>query len=388
MTRQMIQAMTLQTIPVIEMRRWGHEALDAGSRSQRGAYTIAVVAVLSLITVVATYTLNRATLDAIRITNNGLETSEAFNAAETALAAAAATSLAGVTFDSNGLAAGSTGQVTFAHTVGSDTVNRVFDTAITLQIPVADGPYVRIYTTASGSRSSATVSQLAVRNPVLDALNNFDTPPLVVSDCLSSPGASGPNITPAASLNQSFAGKHVGTAVCTSNLTSEFQDASNPSVPESVVTGVNNGDPDLWPLYFNKTRIEVAAMVDTTSTLHWVDGSTTNKLDLDDFPSSPTSPAVLIVDNCTKLGGTFYGVVFMQPNPANPGTGSCSGNGWGNTEIHGALALNGEVTKLNANVELIAWGEGSGFPAPPPANVYGDDMVLVPGTWTDTVVAP
>ena len=55
---------------------------------QKGAYSVVIVAVLGLLTLIASRVMTTATLDSVRLTNNTHASTESFYAAESALAEA------------------------------------------------------------------------------------------------------------------------------------------------------------------------------------------------------------------------------------------------------------------------------------------------------------
>ena len=173
-----------------------------GRGRQLGAYTLAVVAILSVITLIASYALSRATVDSIRITNNSMAFTEAFNAAETGLAKALHETETSW-FDFSGAnpfvpdsshSANLLAPLAFVHSVDGSDNSRSYTLAYAyeqLEFPPDYLPlkkalvtYIRVYSTATSAEASLTVSQVMVAESLLNS-PSFDTPPLVARQCIS-----------------------------------------------------------------------------------------------------------------------------------------------------------------------------------------------------------
>ncbi len=89
-----------------------------------------------------------------------------------------------------------------------------------------------------------------------------------------------------------------------------------------------------------------------------------------------TNPVVIIIPNeCPKINGgpVIYGIVYF-------GNSACSNkHGWGNATIYGSVVVEGDITKVTANADIIDWNSG-GTTAP---NVFLDYSTTIPGTWKD-----
>ena len=159
---------------------------------QLGAYTLAVVAILSLVTLIASYALSRATVDSIRITNNSMAFTEAFNAAETGLAKALNEpetswfdfSSANPFVPDSSHSANLLAPLAYIHSVDGNDNSRSYTLSYAYEKIDADKPYIRVYSTATSAEASLTVSQVMMAESLLNS-PSFDSPPLVLGQCFS-----------------------------------------------------------------------------------------------------------------------------------------------------------------------------------------------------------
>ena len=368
-----------------------------GRRRQLGAYTLAVVVILSLVTLIASYTLSRATVDSIRITNNSMAFTEAFNAAETGLAKALnETETSWFDFSSANPfvpdpshSANLVAPIAYIQSVDGNDNSRSYTLAYAYEKIDANKPYIRVYSTATSAEASLTVSQIMVAESLLNS-SSFDTPPLVVGQCISDIKGQ-PDIYAAQSSELAFNGITYGTAA--NDETCDDLDGDYPSFSshlnnhneETVVAtdSIASGATDLWDYYFSQSRAWMEARASNIDDLYWY-----NDADGDNSQGtfgSTDNPIIMIFQGCPKLKGTYYGLVFIEPDPDNIGEGTCQGNGWGNFELTGALIVNGRFDKWNANGEIYAWTRNDGEPV---TNLFDGPLAIVPGTWTDTLEAP
>ena len=368
-----------------------------GRRRQLGAYTLAVVVILSLVTLIASYTLSRATVDSIRITNNSMAFTEAFNAAETGLAKALnETETSWFDFSSanpfvpdSSHSANLVAPLAYIHSVDSNDNSRSYALSYVYEKIDANKPYIRVYSTATSAEASLTVSQIMVAESLLNS-SSFDTPPLVAGQCISDIKGQ-PDIYAAQSSELAFNGITYGTAA--NDETCDDLDGDYPSFSshlnnhneETVVAtdSIASGATDLWDYYFSQSRAWMEARASNIDDLYWY-----NDADGDNSQGtfgSTDNPVIMIFQGCPKLKGTYYGLVFIEPDPDNIGEGTCQGNGWGNFELTGALIVNGRFDKWNANGEIYAWTRNDGEPV---TNLFDGPLAIVPGTWTDTLEAP
>ena len=368
-----------------------------GRGRQRGAYTLAVVVILSLVTLIASYTLSRATIDSIRITNNSMAFTEAFNAAETGLAKALnETETSWFDFSSantfvpdSSHSANLVAPLAYIHSVDGNDNSRSYTLSYVYEKIDANKPYIRVYSTATSAEASLTVSQIMVAESLLNS-SSFDTPPLVVGQCISDIKGQ-PDIYAAQSSELAFNGITYGTAA--NDETCDDLDGDYPSFSshlnnhneETVVAtdGIAGGAADLWDYYFSQSRAWMEARASNIDDLYWY-----NDADGDNSQGtfgSTDNPVIMIFQGCPKLKGTYYGLVFIEPDPDNIGEGTCQGNGWGNFELTGALIVNGRFDKWNANGDIYAWTRNDGEPV---TNLFDGPLAIVPGTWTDTLEAP
>lgn len=378
-----------------------------GRGPQRGAYTLAVVAILSVITLIASYTLSRATVDSIRITNNSMAFTEAFNAAETGLAKALnETETSWFDFSSantfvpdSSHSANLLAPLAYIHSVDGNDNSRSYTLSYVyeeIEFPSDYRPfekalvtYIRVYSTATSAEASSTVSQIMVAESLLNS-SNFDTPPLVAGQCISDIKGQ-PDIYAAQSSELAFNGITYGTAAddeTCRNVDGDYPSFSNhlnkrSSDPVKHIDGIAGGADDLWDYYFSQSRAWMEARASNIDDLYWY-----NDADGDNSQGtfgSTDNPVIMIFQGCPKLKGTYYGLVFIEPDPDNIGEGTCQGNGWGNFELTGALIVNGRFDKWNANGEIYAWTLNELKPA---TNLFDGPLAIVPGTWTDTLEAP
>ena len=368
-----------------------------GRRRQLGAYTLAVVVILSLVTLIASYTLSRATVDSIRITNNSMAFTEAFNAAETGLAKALnETETSWFDFSSANPfvpdpshSANLVAPIAYIQSVDGNDNSRSYTLAYAYEKIDANKPYIRVYSTATSAEASLTVSQIMVAESLLNS-SSFDTPPLVAGQCISDIKGQ-PDIYAAQSSELAFNGITYGTAA--NDETCDDLDGDYPSFSshlnnhneETVVAtdSIASGATDLWDYYFSQSRAWMEARASNIDDLYWY-----NDADGDNSQGtfgSADNPVIMIFQGCPKLKGTYYGLVFIEPDPDNIGEGTCQGNGWGNFELTGALIVNGGFDKWNANGEIYAWTRNDGEPV---TNLFDGPLAIVPGTWTDTLEAP
>ena len=386
-----------------------------GRRRQLGAYTLAVVVILSLVTLIASYTLSRATVDSIRITNNSMAFTEAFNAAETGLAKALnETETSWFDFSSantfvpdSSHSANLVAPLTYIHSVDGNDNSRSYTLSYVyeeIEFPPDYPPfeealvtYIRVYSTATSAEASLTVSQIMVAESLLNS-PSFDTPPLVVGQCISDIkgqpdiyAAQSSELAAPESSELAFNGITYGTAAndeTCRNLDGDYPSFSkhlNKRSPDDVrvINSIASGATDLWDYYFSQSRAWMEARASNSDDLYWY-----NDADGDNSQGtfgSTDNPVIMIFQGCPKLKGTYYGLVFIEPDPDNIGEGTCQGNGWGNFELTGALIVNGRFDKWNANGDIYAWTRNDGEPV---TNLFDGPLAIVPGTWTDTLEAP
>ena len=143
---------------------------------------------------------------------------------------------------------------------------------------------------------------------------------------------------------------------------------------------------DLWDATFNITRSEMETLAGASSSdnIFWFSSGSG---DATDSPyGSPTSPAILIFEDCPGFQGnaTIIGIIFSDAS-------TCDLQGWGNHKIKGSMIVNGDVTKFTANAVFeAAYIEGSDSELSSPndtafdENDFAGNIKLLPGTWTDT----
>jgi len=147
-----------------------------------------------------------------------------------------------------------------------------------------------------------------------------------------------------------------------------------------------SAETDLWDSMFNISRSEMQTLANASATdnVFWF---ASGSGDATDSPyGSPTSPAILIFEDCPGFSGnaTIVGVVFSDAS-------TCALPGWGNHKIKGSLIVNGDITQFNANsVFEASYIEGSdskmssGNDTAFDENDFTSSIKVLPGTWTDT----
>lgn len=149
----------------------------------------------------------------------------------------------------------------------------------------------------------------------------------------------------------------------------------------SVTLPSATGDADIWEFYMgNQSLASFIAQASTSPAA----GSRYYSLNGNSnwggvTYGSASAPAILVFH--TGCGGkptgntTIYGLVLYLTSS------SCEINGWNNFTLYGSLAFNGNVSKLNSNVELYGWSQpgGGGSGGGGASSASGP----LPGSWKD-----
>ena len=396
---------------------------------QQGAYTIFFVAILGLLTLLAVRSMTTSTADSVRLTTNTHSSSEAFLAAEEAMASGMEwLAVAGNTYTS-ALWPNSARQVGSPMSfpvvnMGGLNGNRDYTMSFGFEVDPDGGPLIKVVGRAvNGVQQSATVSQWVSVNTLLQP-TALDAP-LMVSGCLS-------NVTDSPDI---FSQKDSGTDYVTLSRGSTYS-ASNSNCPTSYGTLNNGGSTqsaeainvvvnsggDLWNQIFTETRDWFEANVDNLANVHLIDatsgdvpfgsnGFTWSALSLfgggtgfnnqainngawfGNSYGTLDDPAIVVIRGCPgndmlaraagdgigSNGYKFVGLVFIEA-ASNPeaGTLQCDASGWHRLKVLGTLVINGDMTKLGRQPEIISAERGgittSAFPV---SGVYASA-----GSWT------
>ena len=397
---------------------------------QQGAYTIFFVAILGLLTLLAVRSMTTSTADSVRLTTNTHSSTEAFLAAEEAMAsgmewlAVAGNTYTSALWPSSARQVGSPMSFPVVN-MGGVSGNRDYTMSFGFETDPGGGSLIKVVGRGvNGLGQSATVSQWVSLNTLLQP-TALDTP-LMISGCLS-------NVTGTPDI---FSQKDSGTDYVTLSRGSTYS-ASNSNCPtsygtlnngggstqsaEAINVVVNSGG-DLWNQIFTETRDWFEANVDNLANVHLIDatsgdvpfgsnGFTWSALSLfgggtgfnnqainngDWFGSSygtVSDPAIVVIRGCPgndmlkKASGNgvgsngykFVGLVFIEA-ASNPeaATLECDAKQWQRLKVLGTLVINGDMTKLGSTPEIISAERGgittSAFPV---SGVYASA-----GSWT------
>ena len=361
----------------------------------QGYYTIVIVTILGLLTLLASRSMTTATQDAVRLSVREQVNTEAFYAAEQVMGQAVTwiqnntpsyTSGTSATYTSS---ESGVSDVVISASLGGTSNDRTYTSEFWF---VEGADAIRIFARASNAQGSATVSQWVADEPLIttEALGQ----PWAITGCLSNVtgtpeinAVSNDGSTPATFTSLQVSSS-CGTPSSTSNCSSgPFGNLNRQgsSCVETIFSDLS-AETDLWDSTFNISRSEMQTLASASATdniLWFASGSG----DATDSPyGSPSSPAILIFEDCPGFSGnaTIVGVVFSDAS-------SCSLPGWGNHKIKGSLIVNGDITQFNANsVFEASYIEGSdskmssGNDTAFDENDFASSIKVLPGTWTDT----
>ena len=397
---------------------------------QQGAYTIFFVAILGLLTLLAVRSMTTSTADSVRLTTNTHSSTEAFLAAEEAMAsgmewlAVAGNTYTSALWPSSARQVGSPMSFPVVN-MGGVSGNRDYTMSFGFETDPGGGSLIKVVGRGvNGLGQSATVSQWVSLNTLLQP-TALDAP-LMISGCLS-------NVTGTPDI---FSQKDSGTDYVTLSRGSTYS-ASNSNCPtsygtlnngggstqsdEAINVVVNSGG-DLWNQIFTETRDWFEANVDNLANVHLIDatsgdvpfgsnGFTWSALSLfgggTGFNNQPindgawfgssygtvSDPAIVVIRGCPgndmlnkapgngvgSNGYKFVGLVFIEA-ASNPeaATLECDAKQWQRLKVLGTLVINGDMTKLGSTPEIISAERGgittSGFPV---SGVYASA-----GSWT------
>lgn len=364
-------------------------------RVQTGAYSVVIVAVLALLTLLASKVMTVATMDSVRLTNNTHASTESFYAAEAALAEAVVwlenntpTYTGGATVSSQ--VTGTT--VSYTTTKAGTNIPRSYSTLFWFE---NGGDRIRVFAKSSAGDNQAVVSTWIDDTSPLKSLA-LDTP-LMLGQCLTGitgnpeveadPGGGGSYTS--IRTKSGCSSTAVGTSCSGSPSSRRYGNlnCNGSSMSEQIVDLQNLPGTDLWADVFDTTRASLEAMHsdDGSTGVYWIDSSNYNALSGGSQTwGSQANPVIIVVDDCNSTGKVFkgnntvWGLVFVESDSSAPGTGTCNLNGLGGVTINGSYIVNGNGNQLNANTEIKS-AALAGFDT----NDFSSDVVLVPGTWTD-----
>lgn len=396
---------------------------------QQGAYTIFFIAILGLLTLLAVRSMTTSTTDSVRLTTNTHSSTEAFLAAEEAMATGMEwLAVAGNTYTS-ALWPSSARQVVTPLSfpvvnMGGVNGTRDYTMFFGFEADPDGGALIKVVGRGENDLGqTATVSQWVSLNTLLQA-TALDAP-LMVSGCLSnvtgtpdifSKKDSGTNYT-TLSRGSTFSTSSTNcpTSYGTLNNGSGFSQSS-----EAVNVVVNSGG-DLWSQIFTETRDWFDANVNNLPNVHLIETTSAVPFGTNGFTWSALSlfgggtgfnnqainngawfgssygtlsdPAVVVIRGCPgddmleratgngvgSNGYKFVGLVFIEA-ASNPeaATLQCDASKWQRLKVLGTLVINGDMTALGQNPEIISAERGgittSAFPV---SGVYASD-----GSWT------
>ena len=396
---------------------------------QQGAYTIFFIAILGLLTLLAVRSMTTSTTDSVRLTTNTHSSTEAFLAAEEAMATGMEwLAVAGNTYTS-ALWPSSARQVVTPLSfpvvnMGGGNGTRDYTMFFGFEADPDGGALIKVVGRGENDLGqTATVSQWVSLNTLLQAAA-LDAP-LMVSGCLS-------NVTGTPDI---FSKKGSGTDYTTLSRGSTFS-TSNTNCPNSygnlnngggssqsgeAVNVVVNSGGDLWSQIFTETRDWFDANVNNLPNVHLIETTSAVPFGTNGFTWSALSlfgggtgfnnqainngawfgnsygtlsdPAVVVIRGCPgddmlkratgngvgSNGYKFVGLVFIEA-ASNPeaATLQCDASKWQRLKVLGTLVINGDMTALGQNPEIISAERGgittSAFPV---SGVYASD-----GSWT------
>lgn len=394
---------------------------------QQGAFTIFFVAILGLLTLLAVRSMTTTTTDSVRITSNTHSSTEAFLAAEEAMAlgmewlADASNSYTSALWSSPNVRQVSSG-LTFSTTnMGGTSANRDYTMYFGFEADPDGGALIKVVGYAvNGAGHNATVSQWVELQTLLQS-SALDAP-LLVAGCLSnvtgqfdifsdtSPGGSNDYVTLSRASTYSNSTTSCPTTygnTGSNGLNSASGNSSDYSNSSEVVVTTTHSGGDQWSNIFTQTRQWFEANVDSLDNVYLYEAtgstsipdlplagsgpdsftwpSTINlSLDNDDgdafrrgvssgqsFTGSwgtISAPAIVVIRGCPgddmldkngNDGFRFVGLVFIEAS-SNPENGNlqCDAKKWKRLQVLGSLIVNGDITQVKNDPEIISAGVG------------------------------
>ena len=370
---------------------------------QTGYYTIVVVVILGLLSLLASRTMTIATQDAVRLSVQEQTSTEAFYAAEQVMGQALSWIQANTPTYTNGTSATYTAATAGVNDVVIDAAQGASDSdrTYTAEFWYVQGSSssVRVFARATNALGSQTLSQWLIEQSLVVA-EALDTP-IGLAGCFGAINGT-PEInavrddgTRASGTNTLRLPSSCGTAssVTTSCNGSDYGklNKSGNGCTESIYAEFTSSS-DLWGSTFSLSEADMKTLADSSSTdnVHWI--VTNGSQSLSSYGSA-TSPIILILEDCPSLPSNteVIGIIFSKG-------ANCSLQGSGNLRIKGSLIINGtsggnSINQWNANdvieASYISGSESdSGFSASNQVafdeTAFAGSVKLLPGTWTDT----
>ncbi len=396
---------------------------------QQGAYTIFFIAILGLLTLLAVRSMTTSTTDTVRLTTNTHSAAEAFLAAEEAMATGMEwLAVAGNTYTS-ALWPSSARQVVTPLSfpvvnMGGVNGTRDYTMFFGFEADPDGGALIKVVGRGENDLGqTATVSQWVSLNTLLQA-TALDAP-LMVSGCLSNVTGT-PDIFSKKDSGTNYTTLSRGSTFSTSNTNcptsyGTLNNGSGSSQSSEAVNVVVNSGGDLWSQIFTETRDWFDANVNNLPNVHLIETTSAVPFGTNGFTWSALSlfgggtgfnnqainngawfgssygtlsdPAVVVIRGCPgddmlkratgngvgSNGYKFVGLVFIEA-ASNPeaATLQCDASKWQRLKVLGTLVINGDMTALGQNPEIISAERGgittSAFPV---SGVYASD-----GSWT------
>lgn len=218
-----------------------------------------------------------------------------------------------------------------------------FSASLQLRRPVAAPEKVKITATATeaaGTGISATSQTEILQNKLLNAGPDA---PLVINGCLS-------GITGNPTIHNNEGGDDIVSSQNASCIDTGHFNSSSPPAP--TVEGDAFSD-SAWNLTFGITQAEMQAIATaqlslplSQRTVHWITDSSPWNTNLGSLSPS-VQPVIAIFTNCPKINGgtSIVGVTYF--------VGPCTTGGWGGGDIYGSIIMEGDMSGMNANTNLI-----------------------------------
>lgn len=372
-------------------------------KSAHGYYTLAIVIILSLLSLLASRTMTVATQDVVRLSIQEQTDTEAFYAAEQVMGQALTWIQSNTPTYTN-----STSPIYTSSTSGfSDVVidaargDDDTDRSYTAEVWYVQGSNnaIRVFARATNALGSQTVSQWIIEESLVVS-SALDTP-LGLAGCFNDiRGTPEINVvrddgTRASGSNTLRLPSSCGTAssVTTSCNGSDYgmlNKAGNGCTEPIYVE--YTASVNLWDSTFNASESEVKALADASSSdnLHWV---VTGGSQVLSSYGTAANPIILILEDCPNLPSNTELIGVLYSKGAN-----CQMQGSGNQLIKGSLIINGisggnSIDVWNANdVVEAAYITGSDSDSAFSSSnqvafdesAFMTSVKLLPGTWTDT----
>ena len=393
---------------------------------QRGAATLLVVLVLTMIMAVVTLTTTKAGLMEQKITGNDLRAREAQEAAEAGLEYSLAWGKKNAIPNTVTCTSGSlpTGCPTALTTVTGSSTGETYSYSLSYN-RTPNG--IRVTSTARGvadntiaAQSEAWIKQIPKG---LFDMGATMPPPWVIAGCITTAATGTPatfvlNTTNNAVITGSSANTtclpqgHLDVTTWNDDNGNGIKDSGEEDTATTFSRGGFSGCPSTncaWNHAFKMSLSEAKTLA--TDANHVYTGSIPcgaassapsiyiinnsgpiNGSDISgscsgtgvdgDTIGAPNQPIVLIIPTsagCPKFNGgvTIYGIIYMESPSA------CASNGWGGAKVYGSIIWEGNVDKPNANSEFIEvdWEDDGELNSV--FNIGMDDATRIPGTWKD-----